>query len=60
MKNDVFEKSKASRGDLDRSWADLESIWGAKRLQNGGRGGSKSEVSSVELSGVKLSEVEVQ
>ena len=26
----TFLKNKASRGDLDRSWADLRSIWGVK------------------------------
>ena len=28
----------------EATWADLGSIWGGKRLQNGGRGGSKSEL----------------
>ena len=43
----------------EATWADLGSIWEAKKLQNGGRGGSKSELRSVDLRCVKLSEVEV-
>ena len=39
--NEVFGKIRCQ----EATWADLGSIWGAKRLQNGGRGGSKSEVS---------------
>ena len=29
----------------EATWTDLGPIWGAKRLQNGSQGGSKSEVS---------------
>ena len=36
----VFEKLRCQ----EMTWADLGSIWGAKRLQNEGRGGSKSEM----------------
>ena len=36
----VFKKIRCQ----ETTWADLGSIWGAKRLQNGGRGGSKSEL----------------
>ena len=50
MRNHVFEKIRAT-------WGDLGSISVPKRLQNGRRGGSKKELSWVELSGVKLSEV---
>ena len=50
----VFENSCQ-----EATWTDLGSIWAPKRFQNGGRGGSKSELSWVELSGIKLSEVEV-
>ena len=36
----VFEKKKCQ----ETTWADLGSIWGAKRLQNEAQGGSKSEM----------------
>ena len=38
--NEVFDKIRCQ----EATWADLGSIWEAKRLQNGGRGGSKSEL----------------
>ena len=38
---DVFEK----KWFQEATWTDLGSIWVAKRLQNEGQGGSKSEVS---------------
>ena len=38
--NEVFEKMRCQ----EATWADLGPIWGAKRLQNGRRGGSKSEM----------------
>ena len=38
---DVFE----TKWFQEATWTDLGSIWVAKRLQNGGQGGSKSEVS---------------
>ena len=41
VKNSVFEKVRCQEATL----ADLGSIWGPKRLQNGRRGGSKKEVS---------------
>ena len=41
LKNDVFEKVRCQEATL----ADLGSIWGPKRLQNGRRGGSKKELS---------------
>ena len=40
VKINVFEKIRCQ----EATWADLGSIWEAKRLQNGGRGGSKSEL----------------
>ena len=40
LKIDVFEKMRCQKV----TWDDLGSIWGAKRLQNEGRGGSKSEM----------------
>ena len=36
----VFEKMRCQ----EATWADLGSIWGAKRLQNEAQGGSKSEM----------------
>ena len=39
--NRRFEKKRFQ----EATWTDLGSIWVAKRLQNGGQGGSKSEVS---------------
>ena len=41
VRNDVFDKIRCQ----EATWADLGSIWAPKRLQNGGRGGSKSELS---------------
>ena len=38
--NEVFDKIRGQ----DATWADLGSIWEAKRPQNGGPGGSKSEL----------------
>ena len=40
LKNHVFEKIRCQ----EATWADLGPIWGAKRLQNGRRGGSESEM----------------
>ena len=37
----VFEKRRRQ----EATWTDLGSIWATKRLQNGGRGGSESEMS---------------
>ena len=38
-----FGKNEVSRGDLGRTWADLEVIWMPKRLQNGAQEGAKTE-----------------
>ena len=38
--NEVFGKIRCQ----EATWADLGSIWGAKRLQNEARGGSKNEM----------------
>ena len=38
--NEVFEQIRCQ----EATWADLGTILGAKRLQNGRRGGSKSEL----------------
>ena len=40
VKIHVFEKKRCQ----ETTWADLGSIWGAKRLQNEAQGGSKSEM----------------
>ena len=40
VKIKVFEKMRCQ----EVTWADLGSIWGAKRLQNEAQGGSKSEM----------------
>ena len=40
LKNHVFGKIRCQ----EATWADLGSIWGAKRLQNEARGGSKNEM----------------
>ena len=40
VRNDVFEKIRCQ----EATWVDLGLIWGAKRVQNGRRGGSKSEM----------------
>jgi hypothetical protein len=41
LKNRVFEQIRCQ----EATWTALGPIWAAKRLQNGGRGGSKSELS---------------
>ena len=40
LKKHVFGKIRCQ----EATWADLGSIWGAKRLQNEARGGSKNEM----------------